>query len=274
VSEGAPSGYTFGDTPLAAERLRLVARVYDASSRAFLEASAPPSPAVALDVGSGPGVSTRLVADVTGAARTIGLDASESFVAIAADDAPPGMTFATHDATELPLPGAPADLIFCRLLLAHLPDPPAVVQSWITQLAPCGRLLLDEIEWMEIGHPVFAAYEEVVVDLVRSNGAPMYAGPLVDPLRAGPGWRQASSDVRVVPVRTADAARMFAMNVVTWRTHDHVRAHHDPVDIERLGQELEALTRSDATGDIVWGMRQIVIEPADAAVQGGPDAGR
>jgi len=270
VTEDARPQYTFGDTPLAAERLRLVARVYAESSRAFLEASAPNRPHSAVDVGCGPGVSTRLVAEVTGATRTIGLDASDAFVRLAAVDAPPGMEFARHDATELPLPGAPADLVYCRLLLAHLPDPAAVVRDWVTQLTPTGRLLLDEIEWMEIRHPVFAAYEEVVLDLVGSRGAPMYAGPLLDPLREGPGWRQAGSEVRVVPVATADAARMFAMNVVTWRDDPHVREHHEAAHIRRIGTDLEALTLSPATREITWGMRQIVLEPA---IQGGP-AGR
>jgi trans-aconitate 2-methyltransferase len=271
VTEGDAPQYTFGDTPLAAERLRLLARVYDESSRAFLEASAPRDAAVALDIGCGPGVTTRLLAEITGAGRTIGIDASDAFVAAATEGAPAGMSFTTHDATVLPLPGAPADVIYCRLLLAHLPDPSAVVRDWITQLGPNGRLLLDEIEWMEIGHPVFAAYEEIVLSLVRSNGGAMYAGPLVDPLRAGPGWRQVSSEVRVVPVRTADAARMFVMNVVTWRTHDHVREHHSEAEIERLAHDLEALTRSSATGEITWGMRQMVYEPV---VQGGSDPGR
>jgi SAM-dependent methyltransferase len=271
VTGSARPQYTFGDTPLAAERLRLVARVYAESSRAFLAASAPPGPGIAIDVGCGPGVSTRLVAEVTGAARTVGLDDSDAFVALAAVDAPPGMSFARHDATALPLPGAPADLVYCRLLLAHLPDPAAVVRGWIGQLTPTGRLLVDEIEWMEIRHPVFAAYEEVVLDLVGSRGAPMYAGPIIDPLRTGPGWRQAASDVRVVPVTTADAARMFAMNAATWRDDPHVREHHEAAAIERLGRDLDALTGSPATGEIAWGMRQVVYEPS---VQGGSPAGR
>jgi SAM-dependent methyltransferase len=263
--------YTFGDTPLAAERLRLVARVYAESSRAFLAASAPPRPGVAIDVGCGPGVTTRLVTEATGAARTVGLDTSDAFVALAAVGAPPGMSFARHDATDLPLPGAPADLVYCRLLLAHLPDPAAVVRGLIGQLTPIGRLLVDEIEWMDIHHPVFRAYEEIVLDLLGSRGAPMYAGPIVDRLRAGPGWHQAASEVRVVPVATADAARMFAMNIVTWRDDPHLRAHHAAGDIQRLGRELDALTRSPATGEITWGMRQVVFEPV---VQGGSPAGR
>ena len=259
-SGGSRPSYTFGDTPLAAERLRLVARVFAEPSRAFLNEVAPARPRIALDLGCGPGVTTRLVAEVTGAARTIGLDASTAFLALAAIDAPPGVEFAVHDVTGLPLPEAPVDLVYCRLLLAHLPDPGAAVAAWASQLAPGGRLLVDEMEWIETNHPVLATYEETVVGLVASRGAPMYAGPIVDGIRAGSGWLQRSSVVRVFPVATSAAARMFSMNLTTWRDDPHIRAQHSPDAIERLARDLGALTESSDTGDITWGIRQAVYE--------------
>ena len=58
-----------------------------------------------------------------GPRRAIGLDQSASFVALATADAPPGMDFAVHDVTRASLPRPPADVLSCRLLLSHLPDP-------------------------------------------------------------------------------------------------------------------------------------------------------
>lgn len=252
--------YTFRDSPLAAERLRLVAEVFDAPSRVFLTEAVAAPPRIALDLGCGPGVTTRLVAEATGAVRTIGLDTSAAFLERAAADAPAGMEFARHDASEMPLPHAPVDLIYCRLLLAHLPDPRTTVAGLATQLATHGRLLVDDLEWIETSHPVLAAYEEVVVGLVASRGALMYAGPVVDGLREGPGWRQCSSRVRNVPVSTAAAARMFSMNLMTWRDDPYVVEHHDPDAIDRLAHDLSMLTGSTATGEITWGIRQIAYE--------------
>jgi SAM-dependent methyltransferase len=254
--------YTFGDTPLAVERLRLVAEVFAPSSQAFLAETVTGPPELALDVGCGPGASTRLVARVTGAARTVGLDASPTFLEVAAIDAPARMGFTRHDVTTVPLPEAPADLIYCRLLLAHLPEPAALVAEWATQLTPRGQLLVDEIDWMEVRIPEFVAYEEIVLDLVGSRGAPMYAGPIVANVRDGPGWAQRASTVRTVPVGTAAAARMFAMNVATWRDDTHIREHYAADDIEQLRRALATLTHSAATGDIEWGMRQTVYEAA------------
>jgi hypothetical protein len=129
-----------------------------------------------------------------------------------------------------------------------------------SQLRVGGLLLVDELEWIESSHPVLAAYERVVVDLVASQGAPMYAGPIVDPIRRGTGWQQRSSHVRVVPVTTGDAAAMFGMNLATWRDDPHIRAHHDPNVIDRIGRDLGALETVSGTGDISWGIRQVVYE--------------
>jgi trans-aconitate 2-methyltransferase len=254
--------YTFGDTPVAAQRLLLVARVFAAPSREFLAEAVLEPPPVALDLGCGPGVSTRLVADVTRAARTVGLDTSDSFLELAAVEAPDGVEFTRHDATDLPLPQSPVDLIYCRLLLAHLPDPAATVAAWTTQLHPGGRLLVDEVEWIETSHPVLATYEEVVLGLVQSRGALMYAGPVVHALREGPGFRQSSSRVCEVAVATADAARMYSMNLETWRDDPHIRATHPPEMIDQLAGDLEELTRSSGGSEITWGVRQVAYERA------------
>jgi trans-aconitate 2-methyltransferase len=259
-SGGSRPSYTFGDTPLAAERLRLVAQVFAEPSRAFLTEAVAARPRIALDLGCGPGVTTRLVAGVTGAPRTIGLDTSAAFLELAAIDGPPGVEFVLHDATELPLPEAPVDLVYCRLLLAHLPDPGATVAAWASQLAPGGRLLIDEVEWIETTHPVLAAYEDTVVGLVASRGAPMYAGPTVDGVRHGSGWQQRSSVVRIVRVATAAAARMFSMNLTTWRDDPHIRAQHSPKAIEQLAHDLDELTESSGIVDISWGIRQVAYE--------------
>jgi SAM-dependent methyltransferase len=258
--DGPRPRYTFGDTPLAADRLELVARVFDGASRSFLAAAIAKPPGIALDLGCGPGISTRLIAEVTGAVRTIGIDTSTAFLERAARGTPEKLEFERHDATRIPLPGAPADLIFCRLLLAHVADVEGTLIAWMGQLVPGGRLLVDEVEWIETSHPVLAAYEAMVVGLVESRGAPMYAGPIVDRMHAGPGWLQASGCVRTVRVTTADAARMYLMNLTTWRDDAHIRDRYDASEVDRLARDLSDLSTSSASGEITWGLRQVVFE--------------
>src|ERR1700674_1274488 len=252
--------YTFGDRPLAARRLELLGAVLDPSTRAFLAKAAPTSCSVALGLGCGPGVSTRLVSEVTGASSTIGVDTSEPFVTHAEGRRAVGVSFVQHDATVMPLPGAPADLITCRLLLAHVPDPVATVRTWATQLAPRGRLLVEEMEWIDVPHPVLAAYETVVLDLVTSRGAPMYAGPAVGAVDGDQGWRRIANSVRTVTVAVPTAARIYAMNLTTWRDDPHIRARHDPDHLDDLARDLAVLAASTSTDEITWGGRQVAYE--------------
>src|SRR4029450_13566344 len=74
-------------------------------------------------------------------------------------------------------PVAPADLLYCRLLLTHLPDPATAVARWATQLRPDGRLLIDEVESIETKHDVLRRYLALVADLVAHEGGELYIGP-------------------------------------------------------------------------------------------------
>jgi trans-aconitate 2-methyltransferase len=260
--------YTFGDTPVAARRLELLSDAFEPSTRVFLAEAAPRGPRVALDLGCGPGSSTRLLAEVTGARRTVGIDTSPAFLEVASGQPVPGIGFVRHDATTVPLPGAPVDLIYCRLLLAHVPDPVATVRAWATQLTPGGRLLVDEMEWIDTSHPVLAAYETVVLDLVASRGAPMYAGPMVATILGAPGWRQCRNTVRRVSIPAPTAARIYELNLTTWRDDPHIRERHSSDQIDDLARDLRALAESTAADPVVWTVRQVAFErdaPVDAA---------
>ncbi|HZU74432.1 MAG TPA: hypothetical protein VE990_16850, partial [Acidimicrobiales bacterium] len=58
-------GYSFGDTDAAAERLALLDRVFDAPSGALLTEAAARGVGLAVDLGCGPGHSTRRLAELT-----------------------------------------------------------------------------------------------------------------------------------------------------------------------------------------------------------------
>ncbi|MDP8930620.1 MAG: methyltransferase domain-containing protein [Actinomycetota bacterium] len=60
--------------------------VFDTTSREFMEAVRF-RPRLALDLGCGPGHSTHLLAEVTGAARTVGVDCSGVFLVAARETA-------------------------------------------------------------------------------------------------------------------------------------------------------------------------------------------
>jgi trans-aconitate 2-methyltransferase len=244
--------YTFGDSDLAAQRMALVAEVFGPSSRALLERTVPRGRELALDLGCGPGHSTRMLAEVCRPRRTLGVDGSERYVELArATTQDPAVGFVHHDVTRLPLPEAPVDVVYARLLLAHLPDPPGLVERWRTQLQPGGVVVADEVESIEAPPGVLRDYEELVVALVAAEGGPMYAGPLLAPL---------GGDCVEVLVDAAVAARMYGMNLATWRDRALGLGLASPDDLDRVAAGLGRLVDGQGgQGPVRWVLRQLAV---------------
>lgn len=243
--------YTFGDSDLAARRLAAVANVFEATSRTLLASSIPGGAPIVVDLGCGPGHTTRLLAQVARPRRVLGLDRSARFVELARElTDEPGVVFAVHDATATPLPEAPVDALYARLLLAHLGEPLTLVERWMTQLRPGGLLVLDEVETIEAPRGVLRDYESVVASLVAAEGGSMYAGPLLAEL----GGRCVD-----VHVDTAVAARMYAMNLATWQDDVRARGLAGSAELDRIGEGLAALRSRPGAGSVRWVLRQVVL---------------
>ena len=251
--------YTFGDTALARERLDLVADVFAAPSTDFLREQVETRPDLALDLGCAAGRTTRLLADVTKATLVVGLDTSIPFLRWAGEMTQArGVSFACADVTR-DFPTRPPDLVYARLVLAHLPAPERVIAGWARQLCSGGLLLLDEVDWIATPNPVLERYEQIVTAMVASRGAQISVGPRIGEL-SGDGWRQRWNHLREYPVGTADAARMYALNLATWRHDPFISATYDSAVIDDLASGLDELTRSPATDEITWGLRQVVYQ--------------
>jgi trans-aconitate 2-methyltransferase len=161
---------------------------------------------------------------------------------------------------ELPLPSAPADLLYGRLLLSHIPRPDRVVRAWMSQLAPGGVLALDEVSWISTSEPALSRYLEMLEDLLAVRGSALAAGPIIDGLDGGTDGRKRSSVERIHPVPAAVAAEMFTLNLVTWRDEPYVRDAHSREELDDLDAELREITRQPGRATITWGMRQVTFE--------------
>jgi trans-aconitate 2-methyltransferase len=257
--------YTFGDGDLPARRLALVAEVYEPTSRALLASAVPSGCDTVLDLGCGPGHTTRLVAEVCRPRRAVGADSSAAFVEAArALTAGPGVEFVVHDATARPLPGAPVDAVHARLLLSHLPDPLGVVAGWRTQVRPGGVVVVDEVEAMHVPPGVLADYEALVVALVASGGGDMYAGSRLAPL----GGRCVE-----VPVDAARAAAMYRLNLRAWRDDAVARGLATTAELDRVAAGLDDRAGRPGDATVVWEMRQLVLPATPPGAGAGANAG-
>jgi trans-aconitate 2-methyltransferase len=256
-------GYAFGDSPPAARRLGLLAEVFETPSRGFLQHSSGdrPGPVVlAVDLGCGPGHSTRLVASVVGARRTLGLDQSGSFVALAQAGAPPGVEFAVHDVTMVPFPCPPAGLIYGRFLLTHLPDPPAALAAWATQLAPGGLLLVDEVERIDTAQPALRGYLDTAAALLASRGHRLEIGGALHHLPDPPGLARRHDRVARLAPSPARAAELFAQNLAVWRDDAVAAGVATDAALDRLAADLATVAGGGVEGTITWELRQLAFQ--------------
>ncbi|MBO0782517.1 MAG: methyltransferase domain-containing protein [Ktedonobacteraceae bacterium] len=252
--------YLFKDSDLAARRLQVLAQVFEPGSRAFLRDAVDATPGLAIDLGCGPGYTTHLLATMTGCQQVIGLDSSEHFLTLACQNSGERISFKHHDITRVPFPVEPGDLISCRFLLTHLQDPQTVIERWATQLRPHGRLLIEEVEWIHPLRAQFRTYLEIVAAMLAQQANQLYIGPLLDRLPSPDGLQRRLSRVYRLPVTTAQAATMFFMNIQTWKSQPFIQQHYPPETINQLEQDLNELSATSATGEIEWGMRQIMYE--------------
>ena len=181
------SEYTFGDSDVARERLAVLAEVFAPTTTALLADLPRSFVRYVLDLGCGPGHTTALLRAAFPLAEITGFDASAAMI----DEARIRVsraTFAVYDVTR-PL-RLPADIVFARFLLGHLPDTDAAQATWAKSLRPGNGLLVCE---EPVGYlsedPWFARYEETVTAIVaatrRDTLGRIHARPHPRTLRTG-----------------------------------------------------------------------------------------
>ena len=148
-SARARVSYAFGDSDRAAQRLALVARVFEPASREFLAEAGRRGGALAVDLGCGPGLHDRAA---RACARERALRRPRRVARLrrgrAARACPRAASSSVTTCSLAPYPTGRADTIYARFLVTHLADPAAAIGVFASQLAPRGRLLLDEVEWI------------------------------------------------------------------------------------------------------------------------------
>jgi trans-aconitate 2-methyltransferase len=255
--------YAFGDTEAAAERLAMVAQVFAPPSRAVLHELTGQRFDLAIDLGCGPGHSSQLIADQLAPKQLVGLDLSENYLELARARGLSHTRWYRHDVTRLPLPHAPADLIYARLVLAHLSEPTTVLRGWLSQLRPGGYLVVEEDEEILTETPVLVDYEVMSTTLISDRGGDLYVGRLLPEMVPRP-YELAASRRYVHAVPDPIAARLFAMNFRVWRNDPLVRARYSSSELDGLARGLDALAASQTTEALTFIIRQVIVRaPAE-----------
>jgi SAM-dependent methyltransferase len=249
------SDYAFGDSELAADRLARLARLFAPAMESIL-GQVPITPSHVVDLGCGPGHTTRMLAERWPGATVTGFDASLAYVERARAR---GVDAIQADVTG-PLPDSrPYDLAYARFLLAHLGNGPTAVELWCRGLSTRGCLVLEETESIASDDPDFARYEAISRGVVQSRGAPLYAGPLIARIEAPTAFERTLDRVVDIDLTAGEAASLFWRNIPNWaeRAVDERLASRDELDA--LGDRLRAREADNQRGCFEWRQRQTII---------------
>ncbi len=257
--------YLFGDSDVAARRLEFLAQVFARSTRTFFTDAGVGAPAHAVDLGCGPGYTTRLLAKILGCQRVSGLDNSQAFISLARslaqDRDGENVSFHLHDITQAPFPIEPANLLYCRFLITHLADPEETISVWTTQLQSSAYLLIEETEWINTSLSMFTDYLEMTESMLASQSNSLYPGGLLDNMVDTDYLKSRHSRVYRLSVTNADAATMFSLNLQSMKDHTFIYANYEAAEIQRMEQDLLTLSQTPVSeSQIEWGIRQVVLQ--------------
>ncbi len=249
--------YTFGDTMTAIERLKRIADFFNPLAAEFIAENLTGKTGSVIDLGCGPGYSTEMLANATGADPVYGIDISDNFLAFAKEQYP-NFTFLKHDVRETPFP-VKADAIYVRFLMSHLNHIRLLVENWLQALYPSGYLIIDELEDIYTERKVFRDYLDISNGLVQSQGADLFIGKVLsEELK---GLHIVVNVSSLIPVNDHMAASWFYPNTISiWNTEEWIRNRISENDRMKISDELLRISGQISSGSsITWRMRRIIL---------------
>ena len=190
----------------------------------------------------------------------VGIDSSESLIA-EAQTRSGHEQYLVHDATVVPFPVGPADVLYARFVVTHLKDPLAVIEEWASQLTEGGLLLLDEVEKIETTKSTLSSYLDVLNSLMTHEGRALLIGPRLDSIQTSGLLKIKQNAAQTLRVQDREAAAMFRLNLEAWRDRRFLIDTYGEAPITCVADQLEAIARNAKIGSTIeWTMRQMVFE--------------
>ncbi len=253
------SNYTFGDSDEASRRVQNLAKLYEPDTRSLLKRSEVHSPLLAVDLGCGPGWSTRLIQEVLSPQQTVGLDSSARYIDEARERYGETIEFKLHDITQVPFPTHSPNVMFCRFLLTHLPSPGKVLAHW-KQVAQTGALLLiHETESLESKNPSLRRYYELVGQLQEHYGQNLWIGAVLETCLKQAGWSVIDSIGLVLEKPAQSMAELHLANIRSWRNDEYASKSFNADEINFLEASLGRIACGmDNAGVVLNTARQII----------------
>jgi ubiquinone/menaquinone biosynthesis C-methylase UbiE len=160
-----------------------------------------------IDVGCGIGLLTMLMHDISGRAKTVGVDGSLARIETARSRLSPaanGIEFVNADIHELPMHADSVDFAWSRFVFEYLPDPGAVLREMIRVTRPKGIVAVADLDAQLMNfHPQSASTREGMqkaMHLLAQEGFDPWIGRKLFALFKSHGMRQVNATA--VPYQT------------------------------------------------------------------------
>ena len=169
-ADAAAGGYVHANAAFDDElgRLRLLEARYDRHTFRRLSMFGPLTGTCCLEVGAGAGSVARWLAAQAGpAGQVTATDIDPRFLT---DEDEARVQVRRHDILTGPPDSGRYDLVHCRALLFHLPDPRQAVRNMVAALRPGGWLLIEDADYVSLAaadpaHPRAARFDQVTRNL-------------------------------------------------------------------------------------------------------------
>jgi arsenite methyltransferase len=185
-----------------------------------------------LDIGSGPGfLAAEMAAEVGAGGRVVGLDPSESMLAMGARRGAP-VEYVAGDAVTLPFPDETFDAAIATQVYEYVPDMPAALAEARRVLKPGGRLLILDTDWDSVvWHSTDRARMQRVLKKWNDHLADPYLPRRLPGLLRDAGF--ALGEATIIPILNRGEADDFSRRIM------HVIA--DFVDDRAWAEDLRAM---------------------------------
>lgn len=237
------------------QRLRLLASVMEPTTSRLFDRLGLRMGMTCLDVGSGGGDVTLLLAGRVGpTGRVVGVDFDRDILRLAETEAqrvfPGRVEYRWADAENLQLPST-FNFVYARFLLSHLRHPQRCLAGMIAAVQPGGWIATEDIDFEgQFCHPPSRAverYGELYQAVVRRKGADPTLGRKLPALFLEAGLKDVQFEVLQPTFRTGPGKRLAEVTMARIATAVVAEGLAEAAEVEAITAELEAYARDETT---------------------------